>query len=456
MGKLTRSSVDSLIDQAFKVLKPVTGEDRAAIAAQLLPESPQWFSITKPFLTIPPDPSLAITNPLGGAVYMVDRSDEKLELKATGDVPRDSNGYSPALRMAIYVSSLIANSDIFELISTEQRTDIAFYLSLLLSLASDNLGLEGANDLWIQYNSEVDDEMTQFVSRTQTLVARWLETTDSPDLRSTTEAGFLGVAGRRLLDRSLGLSATAYNSARAFSAIQSELIELHGMDPKVTMEESVLKTIRKGSDVFHSIALLTGLRPRKDSIKLCNEIIADLTGLRLERNQTESEGPAVFINVDLALTGSGLRQLIILNSILQNQDGIADGIPQQRLVFLTKHFISSLKQETMSPPVIAEILRVFEVVLPIIKGIYGSHWAEILQLLSGLWSPRLSGDGQELPVIHASLRLYMAIKTIIGDDDGNDDLEDAWKECLGALSKGLINLLKQSRGWFPYDTSELS
>ena len=161
------------------------------------------------------------------------------------------------------------------------------------------------------------------------------------------------------------------------------------------------------------------------------------------------------MNVDLALTGSGLRQLIILNSILQNQDGIADGIPQQRLVFLIKHFISSLNQETMSPPVIAEILRVFGVVLPIIKGIYGSHWAEILQFLSGVWSPSLSGDDHELPVIHASLRLYIILKSIIGDDDGNDDLEDAWKEFLGALSKGLINLLKQSRGWIPHDASEL-
>ena len=272
----------------------MTREDRAAIAAQLLPESAQWFSVIQPFLTIPPNANMTITNPLGGAVYMVDRSVEKLELKATRDVPRDSNGYSPALRVAIYVSSLIANSDIFELISTEQRTDIVYYLSLSLSLASDNLGLQGANDLWIQYNSEVDDEMTQFVSRTQTLVARWLEMTDSSDLRSTTKAEFLGAAGRRLLDRSLGLSATAYNNARAFSSLQSELIELHGMDPKITMEESVLKTIRKGPDVFHAIALLTGLRPRKDSIKLCNEIVADLTGLKLEQNQSESEDPTAF------------------------------------------------------------------------------------------------------------------------------------------------------------------
>lgn len=144
-----------------------------------------------------------------------------------------------------------------------------------------------------------------------------------------------------------------------------------------------------------------------------------------------------------------MRQLIILNAIIQNQDSIADGIPQQRLVFLVKHLISNLGQGITSSAVIAETLKVFTVVLPIIKGIYGSHWTDILRFISTVWSQTLLSDDQELPVIHASLRLYAIMRSLVGDDDGNDDLEDAWKESLSVLSESLINLLKQSQGWSP-------
>lgn len=286
-------SVDSLIDQASKVLQQVSSGDRSTIAAQILPDSTQWSAVTKPFLRIPPNLALAITNPLGGAVYMVDRSDAKADLQAALGISRDLNGYAPALRMAIYVSGLIEDSDIFELASTEQRTDIVSYLSLLVNLASDNLGLQGANHLWNEYNPEADDEMARFISRTQALIATWLETAKSSDLRSTAETDFLGAAGHRFLDGSLGLSATAYNNARAFSILQSELLESHGTNPEMTVGESLLKDFRRGPDVFLTTASLTAFKVRKESMRLCNETVADLTGVKIMEKDAEGKDPAI-------------------------------------------------------------------------------------------------------------------------------------------------------------------
>ena len=148
------------------------------------------------------------------------------------------------------------------------------------------------------------------------------------------------------------------------------------------------------------------------------------------------------------LTHLALRHLVILNAIIQNQEGILDDLPQQRLVFLTKHLISSLAREA-SAPTTAEILKLLKIVLPTIKGIYGSHWTEILQFISTLWSESRSIDDQQLPVIHSSLRLHATLRSLIGNDEGNDDLDDAWKEALALLSMGMVNLLKQSQGAWP-------
>lgn len=100
----------------------------------------------------------------------------------------------------------------------------------------------------------------------------------------------------------------------------------------------------------------------------------------------------------------------------------------------------------MSAPVIAEILKLLNTVLPIIKGIYGSHWTEILQFISTLWSKSPQSDDQHIPVFHSSLRLHATLRSLVGNDEGNDDLDDAWKEAQAHLSMGMLNLLKHSRG----------
>ena len=126
-------------------------------------------------------------------------------------------------------------------------------------------------------------------------------------------------------------------------------------------------------------------------------------------------------------------------------------MPQQRIVFLSKHLISYLGQDIRSPPITAEILKSLRVVLPVIKGIYGSHWSEILRFNEALWSRKPSTEDQELPVIHASLRLYATLRSLVGHDDGNEDLDDAWKESISTLSVSLVDILKHSQGTLPFN-----
>ena len=296
-------SVDSLIEQASKLHRQASDEDRSTVAAQIVPDSALWSAAIEPFLSVVPNPALAMTSPLGGAVYMVDRVSADTGVQLTVEVPRDHNGYSPALRMAIYALGMLGNSDVFQLLSTEQRTDTVSYLILVLNLANDNHGLHGANDLWNIYDSEVEEDMSQFVSQTQALIASWLKLGPSSDSRSSLEAEALHGAQHSFVAASRGLSAVAYNNAQALSLLQSEISELHGASAGPPIEEYPLKNLRRSPDVFLVTAILAAYKPHNESVRLCNELVSDLTGFDIFQNSTKGMGRAsyqAYFNADFS------------------------------------------------------------------------------------------------------------------------------------------------------------
>lgn len=280
-------SVESLIDQALKLHLQASDEDRPTVTAQIIPDFAQWSAAMEPFLRLVPSPALALTSPLGAAVYMVDAQSADTDLQHAVEVSRDPNGYSPALRMAIYVVSLLENPNIFQFLNAEQRTHTVSYILLILNLANDNLGLHGANHLWNLYDPEVDEEISSFVSQTQALVAGWLRLVPSSDSGSTVEAETLHAAQHLLFDASRGLSAVAYNHAQALCFLQSELSELQGTGSLIPLEEPLLKNFRRSSDVFLVSTVLTAYKPHKESVRLCNELVSDLTGFDILQDSAE-------------------------------------------------------------------------------------------------------------------------------------------------------------------------
>jgi hypothetical protein len=131
----------------------------------------------------------------------------------------------------------------------------------------------------------------------------------------------------------------------------------------------------------------------------------------------------------------------LLNKLIQADDGIFESVPPQRRIFLMKHLIQCVQAGLKMPGLLTEILKLLRSVLPHVRELYGSHWADILDILSSLWAQDLSSD-DNLPVLHSSLRLFAQLRIFV--DDSNDDLEDAWKES----NKNLSTLLISSLGKF--------
>ncbi|KAI9719726.1 MAG: hypothetical protein M1812_003214 [Candelaria pacifica] len=425
-------SVESLVHKACETLVQAPEQARATVATQLLPDLAQWAAAVRPFLMVVPNPSFAITSPLGGAVSMADNTTGATNHASLAQLPHDNDGYSAAIRMAWYTTSIMKATNIIDMISAEQRAEIYQNLILMVQLADDNLSLAGANHLWVVNTPKVEANMLEFISGTHSLIGQWLEACRSGS-QSSSERPFIDIAYGHLAENSLGTSTLAYYNARAMSLVNSQLLDSRGhAQGGVSMRwDGTARELRRSKDIFLTSSVLTGPRghmpAQLDIIKLCNELFAELTGINMSQHPDE-----------------GLRHLVLLNILLQHHDGMVADVPQQRLVFLVKALTSWLDQAFTPQSVVTEALKLLTAVLPPLQEIYGSHWADILTYLVQMWSRIESVNDEQLPSLYASIRLFAILKSIVGDD-ANDDLKDAWQDSIEALSKGLIRLLKQAQ-----------
>jgi hypothetical protein len=426
----TSVSVETLVDLAKQSVK--AGQDWDVLQ-NVFPVVQDWDAALAPFLGIPPKSSLAITNPLGGAVYLVNHSSSDVR-----KLSRDADGYSAAYRITQYVAKLLKESDVFPVESIPVATRDVYLrnMALTIQIADDNLGLAGANGLWADYNVDAESDAMTFISDAQTFVTQELKRLSSTWSEGD---GLMGWATDLLTRVEKATSAPAYYTARAYSILVAGAIDITGWrNSHTTQLQDALKSVRKDKAILPIIAYLNAfkepLAASKSCERMCNELIADLTGLDIEQKYDEA-----------------LRQLVQLNSLLHGQDGIIASIAKQRLVFFVKHVVPWLQAADVARPLKAELCRSLTILLPIMGDMYGEHWTDILNFLAAAWTATSelqeneSGMDSPIPFVHASLKLYAQLRTLTQTEEPNDDLVDAWKETEQPVADGLINLLKHSQ-----------
>jgi hypothetical protein len=417
-------SVETLVKQALKLVNT----DKGHSTAQLLPPSSSWFAALAPFFDGSIPQEFAITHPLAGAVYLVQSTPTNVATRLEQDV----EGYSVPLRMAMYTTRLLTAS---ESAHVELHSEVYQLLAITLQIANDNLSIAGSTKLWSINNPETEAEMVEFVAECQGLLTRWLQESDESN-----ESNFIGGATEALLNASNSVSKEAYYNAQAYCTTVGELIELHGWQSRKTADlETQLRALRKEKDGFQMLAFLAAykvpLATSSVASRYCNELIAELDALEIASNPKE-----------------GLRQLILLNAILQNQDTAAGTIAKQRLVRFVRKVVGWLDTDSTIYPIPAELCRALCVLLPSMSDMYGDHWSGVLAYLVSFWnglsSLRMPFEPALIPLLHAQLRLYNAIRklkseeTKKSEDERNDDLIEAWAESEQDAGEGLLNMVK--------------
>ncbi|USP77770.1 hypothetical protein yc1106_05044 [Curvularia clavata] len=429
----TSVSVETLVDLAKQSVKAGADWDQVF---KVFPDVDDWNKALEPFLGATPKSSLAITNSLGGAVYLVtsDQSPAK-----TVNMSRDVDGYSVAYRMTQYVTRLFKNPHLFSIgmVPTEIKANYLRNIALAVQLADDNLGLAGANGFWAHYDADIESDAMTFISDAQSLITeelRALATTWSEDNAES----LISWANSNLSTVGADTNASTYYHARMYSVMIAEAIEIAGWKNSQTAQmQEMLKTTRKSKNVFQLLGLLNGFKEPLLASRSCqrmsSEILADLTGMDIE-----DKSPEV------------LQNLIQLNSIL-SQDDFVEESAKHRILLFVNHTVSWLQETQVAQPVKAELCRSLLVLLPVISDRYGEHWSNVLNALAAIWLATKELETNEssmdspIPLVHASLKLYAQLRALVQEEEPNDDLLDAWKEAEQPVADGLINILKHSQ-----------
>ena len=403
-----------------------------AVAAALLPDELQWTTALNPFFRYYPDPGLAITNSLGGALRMIVQ-DSDLRNEHAIPVSRDANGCSPVLRMAWYVKALCTSTDIFDIVTTSRRAVTYHYMALFVQLATDQLNVPHLPALWKNSETEDHSNLISLVAETQSVVTKWLQKS------STTDTTFTDEARKSILANVTGLSVSAYYNARACSVLVSELEETNGV---TITNENYLSKAQEASDPITAVVALYSLTNPKAVLQICNRLIADLTGREFVNNPAECmytiSDPFSVLMVE------ALREAVLLNIAIRRLEELdrLEELPSPRLVLFVKHIVSQFQSSTLSLFIVAELYKVLYVVLRLIKDVYGSFWEDIMRFVTDDCSRIGKEKISDVPYMHAILRLYDTFHRLATVYNENEDLIDSWAQIKPVANESLVKLLQ--------------
>ena len=390
-----------------------------------------------PFLDSPINPSVSITNSLGGAVNLVTQASGQAARDAS-QISRDRKGRSVPARMALYASHLFdANVELSRL-PREFQAELLFLQCLTVQLVSDQITTQDENGLWKRLSdpqeaSEAENlvsSLRHFINERAIIATWWLERPDdvSAVMRSLVDL---------LIDQTKSLTPRGLYSARALSEILQAVAETHGLLPSLEEKFLTSETPKAApATVFLAAAVIAGfgenLKPSKAVSNLFNRLISDIAGAASDTAKTMIA--LVLLSLSARVYGQGMHG-----------QGALPVANTNRIVFAVKQIISWLDEPgELSPAILAETCRALTELLPCMKDVYGSYWEKAIQFGIMLWNDTGESHNlsERLPVIHASLRLMKTLETI---PEPNDDLRDAIKEFANEKPKAIMELLKIPR-----------
>ncbi|KAL3475905.1 hypothetical protein BJX99DRAFT_228829 [Aspergillus californicus] len=420
-------SIESLVDIAEELLRSSKPEDISKLARDVLPPQKLWDEALGPFLELPPRISTAITSPLSGVVHLINRKLAETFPERYENIARDSSQCSTAFRLVHFTVRVLSSVDIMEHLDMDDFEVLFSNLPLAVQLLEDDLDIEKYNYIAGPLTHERREEYREIVNDARKIIHGWISSTHQIQSAQETVSSALSSVWKTKLERLDGTSPVDYRVGEAFTRI------MDGMDPSHIAHSpdtvgNLSKELRAGNAI-RSAAWVAVLRypilSNPAGIRICNEFVADSTGLKVDDEKSD-----------------GLRKLSLLNLLLSDQEETNPmaSMPTQRLIFFVKHLIQCLQSEQISLNLKAEILKALNLALPNVKEMYGQHWEDCMEILSSTWRTISGGDGA-LAVLNSSFRLFSCLETIVKEDESNDDVKDAWEDRKKTLVNDLASCL---------------
>ena len=383
---------------------------QADVVRPLLPNAEQWLHALGEHLSDRPPLSLSITSPLRGLIFMINPVHA-----ANATQFRDPEGFSSLFRLVLYTSRIMLDTDVSARPSEEQLEVLYYHYPLALQVINEKLTMEKANDAWHNSSNVIIGEAADVLSQGNSLVQRWIEegkilTVWMGTIRSTDT-----------------LDPRSYYHSLAFTHIASRFIDEHGSTAITAAFEAEIEELHRSDQVVRSASLIAVCRDHfissQQGRKVLNELVAAVTGSNLPSTS------------DLQL-----RPFVLLDVLLSGSSEPLENLPSQRQTFLMQSLVRTLSSERAGLAARTLATKILEPVVVAIKNLYGDHWEQILQSLVAVLQNG-SDLNEDLPLLHASLRLYGRLRSLAKSDDANEDLAEAWNAGQHSLEDGLLNCL---------------
>lgn len=377
-----RLRIENLRVRAQKILQAAPSELKLMVLAQLLFNEFEWDSALSGFVDKRPNPSLALTNCLGGCIALIENEEDG----DNSEQSYTSAEFSSVLRMANFAMELASSVDMsLETLPEDNILTLLYHFVLIDELGKDNLSILGTNMLWKQNEGHTEGDILKLFEKMRS----WVNSQITSDTARSTSLSEL-LYDRLEADTEV-TDSSGFVAARALGSLMSSLGEQNGYfrerGLKWVEETDIWKSdswcppqpdleyVLTPADVYLSTAMLTGFRPLLNTIRkqrICNELISTLSGIPPQDAGSD-----------------GLRKLVLLNTALPGPDEDPTPIPQSRVIRLIKHllwwFDEEVEETEITPGLISEVMKVLAKLLPQVQELYGEHWMTTLELLRDIW-----------------------------------------------------------------------
>lgn len=398
----------------------------------VFPSTNVWMQEISPFLDLPINPSLSITNIIGGAATLDIGEAGYHGTSPPVRVARDKKGRSVPARMALYTCLMTEKDVDITTLPTQFVVELLYLQCVTAQLISDQITSLDTNGLWLSLGRTEDfQEAENLVSKLRSQMNQLVTSFEwwTGEAESGASAVVNGLVNL-LMQESESVSPRGVYSSRALSELFQTVAESSGVNQAIEDRFFKLEYLKTAPNVaLVAAALVAGfgqsLQASKTINNFCNRLVSDAAGATIDGARTRT-----------------VLALITLCSSIYEQGQLP--VANNRIVFAVRQISSFLEEpELLDARLSAEVCRALTVLLPCMKDVYGSYWEKTVEFLLHLWDRAREHPAEEaIPVIHASLKLSKVLENI---EDANDDLVDALKDLQKAKPKAMVELLKLPR-----------
>lgn len=286
---LTAHRIESLLSIAEELLQNLTPEEASQTTKSVFPSAQSWEKALGPFLQLPPRSSTAITNPIGATVHLIDRELSETFWEQYNSISRDASHCSAAFRLSYFATKILSSFAVTEHLGAEEIEALFYNLPLAIQLVEDDLSIEKCNGITGIQLAEQREEYLEIVKEGRKVIYEWVQS--NSQIGGETVSSRLIASWISKLDNLDGNSPVSYRIGEAFVKVMA------GADSSKTSKspEDVTQLCRdtRTANVIRSAAWMRVLRQSVVSnpagTRLCNELVADSTGLKVEDERKDGE-----------------------------------------------------------------------------------------------------------------------------------------------------------------------